>query len=133
MLTSIQNHGGKVVLLEKDADIILVDHLRKSQTHPPNAYIRPIRLHFLPSILLTSSAGYPIGMWSNLFVMESWKTLHLIGSVQQRRVRWAHPTFLRSAPGEATPYKTIRSFLTGCIPGNSQKARQHMATGYTRI
>ncbi|OKO98294.1 hypothetical protein PENSUB_9392 [Penicillium subrubescens] len=37
MLTSIQNHGGKVVLLEKDADIILVDHLRKSQTHPPNA------------------------------------------------------------------------------------------------
>ncbi|KAF3388524.1 hypothetical protein F1880_003695 [Penicillium rolfsii] len=34
---TIEQHGGKVVLLEKDADIILVDHLRKSQNHPPNA------------------------------------------------------------------------------------------------
>ncbi|CEO60709.1 hypothetical protein PMG11_05285 [Penicillium brasilianum] len=34
---TIEKHGGSVVLLEKDADIILVDHLRKTQTIPPNA------------------------------------------------------------------------------------------------
>ncbi|KAF7719661.1 Uncharacterized protein PECH_004160 [Penicillium ucsense] len=34
---TIEQNGGTVVLLEKDADTILVDHLKKSQTHPANA------------------------------------------------------------------------------------------------
>lgn len=38
-LTTMQNHGGTVVLMEKDADVKLVDHTRKNL--PDDTYSLP--------------------------------------------------------------------------------------------
>ncbi|KAJ5168675.1 uncharacterized protein N7482_004269 [Penicillium canariense] len=65
----IEQHGGSVVLLEKDADVILVDHMKKNITHPANALsyqyveqsIRRGRLEDPESHRVGASAPRPMG------------------------------------------------------------------------